>query len=126
VNQTPETPNVFSIYLLGKVIEDMNEKGIDNLRKETDLKSEIIYDYLGTSSNFSIFVKEKAHRSQTTIIADTIIPSPEVNKRLEAYDMAVGTGYGNHKEKQIRIANFSTHSIEQVEKLIKQLKKEFN
>lgn len=126
VNQTPETPNVFSIYLLGKVAEDMNKKGIDVIRKETETKAKLIYDYLETSSTFSIAVKEKEHRSQTTIVADCNVPSPEVNKKLEPFDMAVGTGYGSYKEKQIRIANFPTHSIEQVTKLVEQLKRNFN
>ncbi|MBX9853636.1 MAG: aminotransferase class V-fold PLP-dependent enzyme [Cytophagaceae bacterium] len=126
VNQTPETPNVFSIYLLGKIAEEMNKKGVNNIRKETEQKAEAIYSYLEKSSTFSVFVKEKEHRSKTTIIADCKIPSPEVNKKLEPFDMAVGTGYGNYKEKQIRIANFPTHSVEQVDKLIQQLKKEFN
>lgn len=126
VNQTPETPNAFSIYLLGKVLEDMNRKGVDVIRKETETKAKMIYDYLETSSAFSIFVKEKSHRSQTTIIADTKIPSPDVNKKLEPFDMAIGTGYGNYKEQQIRIANFPTHSVEQMEKLVQLLKKEFN
>ena len=35
-NQTPETPNVWNIYLLGKIIEDMNRKNIkENAGKRT-------------------------------------------------------------------------------------------
>lgn len=126
VNQTPETPNVFSIYLLGKVLEDMNRKGVDTIRKETESKAAMIYEYLEASSVFSPAVKEQDHRSQTTIVADSAVPSPEVNKKLEPFDMAVGSGYGNYKEKQIRIANFPTHSPEQVEKLVQHLKNNFN
>ena len=126
VNQTPETPNVLSIYVLGKVVEDMNKKGVNAIRKETEDKAQLIYSYLEDSTTFSIFVKDKEHRSATTIVADTSVAAPEVNKKLEAYNMAVGSGYGSQKEKQIRIANFPTHSPEQVEKLIKQLKKDFN
>jgi phosphoserine aminotransferase len=126
VNQTPETPNVVEIFVLGKVIEDMNKKGIATIRKETDSKAAMTYEYLENSENFSPAVKEKNHRSQTTIVANTKVASPEVNKKLEPLDMAVGSGYSSYKEKQIRIANFPTHSPEQFEKLIKQLKKEFN
>ena len=36
-NQTPETPNVWNIYLLSKVVEDFNKKGVDTIRKETEL-----------------------------------------------------------------------------------------
>jgi phosphoserine aminotransferase len=126
VNQTPETPNVFFIFLLGKVCEDMNKKGVAAIRKETEQKAALIYDYLGKSENFEIAVKEPAHRSMTTIVANTRIPAPEVNKKLEPNDMMVGTGYGSYKEKQIRIANFPTHSVEQMENLVQQLKKSLN
>jgi phosphoserine aminotransferase len=37
--------------------------------------------------------------------------------------MAVGAGYGNNKETQIRIANFPTHSIKQISELIDVLEK---
>lgn len=123
VFQTPETPNVMNIYLLGKVAEEMNKKGISTIRKETAIKADLIYDYIKESSIFTFAVEETAHRSPTTIVANTTIPSPEINKRLEPFDMVVGTGYGKYKENQIRIANFPAHSIEQIEKLIARLRK---
>jgi phosphoserine aminotransferase len=104
----------------------MNKKGVAAIRKETEQKAALIYDYLGKSENFEIAVKEPAHRSMTTIVANTRIPAPEVNKKLEPNDMMVGTGYGSYKEKQIRIANFPTHSVEQIENLVQQLKKSLN
>lgn len=122
-NQTPETPNVLNIYLLGKVLEDFNTKGTEAMRKETDQKSKLIYNFLENSSVFTPAVKEVSHRSATTIVANTKIPSPEVNKKLEPFEMTVGTGYGSYKEQQIRIANFPAHSPEQVEKLISTFQK---
>ena len=41
--QTPETPNILGIYLLMKVTEDMIRNGIDNLRRDTNYKSTLIY-----------------------------------------------------------------------------------
>jgi phosphoserine aminotransferase len=122
VNQTPETPNVFSIFLLGKVVEDMLAKGIDTIRKETDYKAKLVYDYINNSKVFSPAVEEVAHRSQTTIVANTSVPAPEVNKAIEKADVQVGTGYSSYKEKQIRIANFPAHSVENMEKLVSTLK----
>lgn len=121
VNQTPETPNVLAIYLLGKVVEDFNEKGVEVIRQETAAKAALLYDYIGRSENFDFAVAEPAHRSATTVVATSKIPAPEVNQRLEPYKMGVGTGYGSAKETQIRIANFPTHSPEQVEKLVRRL-----
>lgn len=121
VNQTPETPNVLGIYLLGKVVEDFNTKGVETIRQETAAKATRLYDYIGRSENFDFAVAEPAHRSDTTVVATTKIPAPEVNKRLEPYKMGVGTGYGSAKETQIRIANFPTHSPAQIEELVKRL-----
>jgi phosphoserine aminotransferase len=125
-NQTPETPNVLYIYVLGKVLEEMNKIGIKKIREQIEQKAGIIYNYLESSNNFTPFVQEKAHRSVTTIVADTKLPSQEINKLLDPFNMSVGSGYAGYKEKQIRIANFPAHSLEQVEKLIEILKKSVN
>jgi len=118
VNQTPETPNVINIFLLGKVIEDMLKISAAGIRKETELKAGIIYDYINSSNVFSFGVEEPKHRSMTTIVANTTMLPGDVNKILEPFNMAVGAGYGTKKDTQIRIANFPAHSIEQVRSLI--------
>jgi phosphoserine aminotransferase len=124
-HQTPETPNVVNIYLLGKVVEEMNKKGVDEIRQETEWKAGHIYDYLARSQNFDIAVQQEAHRSATTIIANTKAPASEVNKALAPFDMAVGSGYGSYKESQIRIANFPAHSPGQVQALVFKLEEIF-
>jgi phosphoserine aminotransferase len=126
VNQTVETPNVLDIYLLGKVVEDMNAKGTEAIRKETVAKADTIYTYLGESNTFTPAVENPQHRSPTTIVANTSVPASEVNKRLAEFDMAVGSGYGKYKESQIRIANFPAHSPEQVTALVTKLKELFD
>jgi phosphoserine aminotransferase len=120
-NQTNETPNVLNIYLLGQVLDDMNKKGIATIREETEAKARLIYDFLESSDNFDIAVMESAHRSLTTIVANTKLPASEVNKYLAPFDMAVGSGYGSNKETQVRIANFPTHSLAQIQALISKL-----
>ncbi|WP_018479833.1 aminotransferase class V-fold PLP-dependent enzyme [Pontibacter roseus] len=120
-NQTPETPNVLNLYLLGQVVADMNSKGIATIRQETETKARLIYDFLESSENFTPAVQDATFRSPTTIVANTEIPSSEINKRLAPFDMAIGSGYGSHKEAQVRIANFPAHSISQVEALVNRL-----
>lgn len=122
-NQTPETPNVVNIFLLGKVCEDMNKLGGDTIRKETELKAAMLEEYIAKSKTFSFGVDVVAHRSKTTIVANTTLAPAEVNKILAPYNMAVGAGYGSNKETQIRIANFPTHSIKQISELIDALEK---
>ena len=124
--QNPETPNVLAIYLLGKVVEEMNHAGIATIRQETETKAKIIYDYLATSQNFNAAVTESKNQSQTTIIANTQISSAEVIKKLAPFDMVVGSGYGSYKDTQIRIANFPAHSLAQVQALVYKLQELFN
>ncbi len=125
VNQTPETPNVMNIFLLGKIVEDMLSKGIGTIREETARKAEMVYEYLTTSSVFSPAVEEPGQRSFTTIVANTSVSSAEVNKALAPFDMQVGSGYSKYKDTQIRIANFPTHSVSQMTELVSRLKELF-
>ncbi|WP_299756806.1 aminotransferase class V-fold PLP-dependent enzyme [uncultured Pontibacter sp.] len=121
-NQTVETPNVLNIYLLGKVLEDMNRIGIATIRQETEAKAAAVYAFLEQSSIFLPAVQKPEHCSKTTIVANTTIPASEVNKHLAKYDLQVGSGYGKYKESQIRIANFPAHTMEQVKKLLEKLR----
>lgn len=120
-NQTPETPNVLNLYLLSQVLNDMNHKGIATIRQETEEKARLIYDFLEKSQTFAPAVQNPAFRSATTIVANSKIPASELNKQLAPYDMAIGSGYGSHKDSQIRIANFPAHTVNQVQALIAKL-----
>jgi len=117
-HQTPETPNVLAIFVLGKVIEAMNKKGIEMIRRETDYKAELIYHTLEQSEFFSPLVREKSQRSKTVIVANVEKgTSTDVVNFLEKKGLIIGKGYGNFKDSQIRIANFPTHSKELMEQV---------
>lgn len=121
--ETPETPNVWAIYLLGKVAEDFNRLGIDTIRKETDAKAKLLYNFLEKDPRFSPAVKNPAHRSATVVVANVKGSSTDCINRAKEASMIVGSGYGAGKEKQIRIANFPAVSLERVEQLVEVLKK---
>ncbi|MFQ3574823.1 MAG: aminotransferase class V-fold PLP-dependent enzyme [Cytophagales bacterium] len=121
--QTPETPNVLGIYLLGKVAGDMLKIGIDKIRKDTESKASILYDFFDKHGQFSSFVKNKNHRSQTVVVVNSHMTAAELNKFLAEDEIQIGSGYGKFKESQIRIANFPGTSIETIEKLVEKLKK---
>ena len=120
-NQTPETPNVLVIYLLNKVINDMLKIGINNIRKNTNTKAKILYNFLDKNEKFKPFVKDKLIRSNTVITAEVKNGSRDIVKKLKRKGFIVGNGYGIYKDKHIRIANFPSHSIKSVKELIKQL-----
>lgn len=120
-HETPATPNVMGIYLLGKVAEDMNKVGVEAIRKETEQKAKLIYKFIEQHEGFEPFVQEPKHRSQTVVVANTKQPSSEIIATLKAKGLVLGSGYGEHKATQVRIANFPATSTGQVEELIKAL-----
>jgi phosphoserine aminotransferase len=117
-NQTPETPNVLSIYVLGKVVEDMIRRGIDLIRKETDYKAAILYQALQQHELIKPFVQEKTFQSKTVIVAKTGSHTGKIKSFLEARGLSPGDGYGKAKASQLRFANFPAHSKETFELLV--------
>ncbi|MCE7043474.1 aminotransferase class V-fold PLP-dependent enzyme [Dyadobacter sp. CY312] len=117
-NETPATPNVMAIYLLGKIAEDLNTIGVKTIRKETEQKAALLYKFIEKQSGYSLFVKEKSQRSQTVIVTNTELPSADIIKAVKEKGMVIGSGYGQFKNSQLRIANFPATSVAQVEELI--------
>ena len=122
-NQTPETPNVLAIYLLGQVVSDFNKKGIDAIRKETEYKAAILYQALQNHSLAKPFVADPKFRSQTVIVAQTGDATAGIMQYLAQQGMQAGDGYGEKKKSQLRFANFPTHSKETYELLVDLLEK---
>lgn len=121
--ETPETPNVMVIYVLGKVAEDLNRIGADALRKSTERKAKRLYDFAAASDQFEIFVENPAHRSATVVVLNCKDMASKVMEHMkQAHGMVLGAGYGKMKESQIRIANFPAASEEDIERLIAALK----
>lgn len=116
-NQTPSTPNMLNIYLLGKVVEDMLNRGIKIIRSEAVYKAAIMYNMLDRHEVLTPFVSDPNLRSNTVIVVDTNEHTDDIMNYLANKHMIVGGGYGKKKGTQIRIANFPTHSKEQFEML---------
>lgn len=116
-NQTPETPNVLAIYLLGKVVEDFNRRGIDIIRKETEYKAAILYQALDSHPLLSTSVSEKKWRSKTSVVAHVGDHAFALFEHLSKHGLLAGDGYGAKKHQQLRFANFPAHSKEVYEKL---------
>lgn len=117
-NQTPETPNVLGIYLLSKVVDDMNRRGIQIIRKETEYKAAILYQALDNHPLIKAFVKQPVDRSKTVIVAECGEHTETLTNHLIKKGMLPGDGYGAQKKTQLRFANFPTHSKEQFELLV--------
>ncbi|WMN07110.1 aminotransferase class V-fold PLP-dependent enzyme [Marivirga arenosa] len=118
VYQTAETPNILGIYTLSKVANDMLEKGILPIRREIDYKSAILNQVIESHPQMHHFVENDLHRSKTVKVVKTDFESKQLIEYLKNKKMHIGTGYGPYKNEQVRIANFPTHSKEQMEMLV--------
>ncbi|MCR9249900.1 MAG: aminotransferase class V-fold PLP-dependent enzyme [bacterium] len=123
-NQTPETPNVLNIYLLGKVAEDMIQRGLKQIQNDTIYKSTILYQFMESAGWIKPFIQDSKFRSHTVAVGELegVKPADLINYGLEK-SMVIGSGYGPFKESHVRIANFPTHSKEQIEMLVDYLAK---
>jgi len=121
-NQTPETPNVWNIYLLAKVLGDMLNRGIENIRKDMFDRIQRLYAFLDAHPDFELFVKDEAWRSHTVALANVKGDSFELIRRMEAKGLLLGNGYGKMKGKQIRIANFPAIPTEKLDELMHELR----
>ena len=120
--ETPATPNVLFIYLLGKLCEDFNRVGIETIRRQTDEKAKLLYKFFDSTDGYAPSVQTAAHRSATVIVANTTKPAAEVIAATKNAGLIVGSGYGKAKDRQIRIANFPATSAEQISQLISVLR----
>ncbi len=120
-NQTPETPNVLGIYLLGCIVQDFLRRGVTILRKETEYKAAILYQALEQHGQIQPFVREKEWQSKTVIVADCGDHTARIAGALQEKLLFPGDGYGSLRKSQLRFANFPTHSKEQFELLVDSL-----
>ena len=120
--QTPETPNVFAIYLLNKVLQDFLKIGIKKLRSDTEKKAMYMYDFFKKNQQFHPLIKNKHLRSQTTLVIEVSQGSKNLIQSLASKGLIVGSGYGEFKDKHIRIANFPAHRLKDIKNLVKAIK----
>jgi phosphoserine aminotransferase len=120
--QTPETPNVFNLFLLHKVVADMQKTDLNKMRKDLDARAKIIYDYFESHPKYNPFVEDTKDRSPTMIVIRTYGDSTDIIKHLKKDGMIIGGGYGDLKDQHIRIANFPSHTMEEVKGIVDVMK----
>lgn len=109
--QTKETPNVFAMYLLGKVLDDLNTIGIEKIRKKTDKNAAFIYDiFKKHQKTYETFVQDPMWQSKTVLVAKVSGGSQRIIQEANEQGFVIGSGYGEYKKTHIRIANFPAHS----------------
>jgi len=98
------------ICVLSKVLDDLAEKGMDVLVRESNYKAAVLYQLIESSANLKpVTVKEK--RSKTMIVADC---ENDFLSRIEKLGYEL-TSRENDGKARITIANYATQSRELIE-----------
>lgn len=115
--QTHYTPNVLGIYLLNRVLKDMEEiQHVDANLRERMLKLE---SCIAHTKSLRMLVDNSETRSVTVMAVsgpEELIAS--VKKDAEKEGMQLGSGYGPLKPTSFRIANFPAITNAEMDKLI--------
>jgi phosphoserine aminotransferase len=114
--QTTYTPNVLSIFLMSKVLEQSSH--IDKVSQRLAKRSIELYNFFSGLPRIKNLIENTAVRA-TTVIAlhagEKVIS--EIKKTAKENGMLLGNGYGNWKNDTLRIANFPAHEDAEYEKL---------
>jgi phosphoserine aminotransferase len=103
--QTPYTPNVLNIYLLMRVMEQINviQLTAGRLRQQ----AADWYAFLENFSEYELLINNPEVRSDTVITVKSSEPNIRRIKELARQEnIVLGNGYGTWKDTTFRIANF--------------------
>jgi len=119
--QTHYTPNVFGIYLLNRVLKDLEE--IQHVDTRLRARMSKLENTIAQSDKFRMLVDNSETRSTTVMaVAGTEELISAVKKAAEKEGMQLGSGYGPHKPTSFRIANFPAITDAEFDRLIDFLK----
>ncbi len=119
--QTHYTPNVFGIYLLNRVLKDLEE--IQHIDARLRARMGKLENTIAQSEKFRMLVDNSETRSITVMaVAGSEDLISAVKKAAEKEGMQLGSGYGPHKPTSFRIANFPAITDAEFDRLIDFLK----
>lgn len=111
--QTPSTPNILGVYLMGLVAKKMNLIGRDRLFQEMTKKKDIFYKIF-RSNPYLKLVNGHSLGSDTIIVSEFLLEKSQVLSLLKENQVYCSSGYGNFKESQLRFSNFPANSMEDI------------
>ena len=116
-NHTPSTPNILLILALWFVVNQFIKVfwDVDNLEKKTLEKAKYFYDNIW----LSILAKNINWLSKTTFVLETTdIENKDIFKKVYDNWFSISPWYWDNKTKNIRIANFPAHKLENLKKIV--------
>ncbi len=121
--QTQMTPNVLGIYLVYRLTQQL--QAISETHKMTAEKMKCWTDFWDNQPEFSYLIENPELRLPTVL---ALKGTPEKIKQLHKIclekGIELGRGYGKWKDTSFRIANFPSHTFEDIETLIQTIKYE--
>ncbi|MFZ4753013.1 MAG: aminotransferase class V-fold PLP-dependent enzyme [Chitinophagaceae bacterium] len=116
--ETPSTPNVMAIDVLGKMAAYMNRMGIDLIRKDTEVKFEMLKHFEASHPGVRYTTNHVAHLSRTVCVWTCEKNPKDILEKMKARQYLLAGGYGVGKAEQIRIANFPSSTVQDMEKML--------
>jgi phosphoserine aminotransferase len=121
--QTQMTPNVLGIYLVYRLTQQF--PALAETHRMTVEKMKRWTGFWDNQADFSYLI-EKPELRLPTVLALTGNPEKirQLHKICLEKGIELGKGYGTWKESSFRIANFPSHTVEDIETLIQTIKNE--
>lgn len=120
---TSETPNMLGIYLLGRVAEDMQQHGIQRIRRSIIDRAHKMYAFFDQHPRYQVPQVDPHLRSATTLVTEVIGGSQPIISELKQHGIHVNAGYKEYGSAHIRIGNYPAHSDTDVDALLSYLEK---
>jgi phosphoserine aminotransferase len=107
-----------AIDVLGKMAAYMNRMGIDQIRKDTEVKFEMLKHFEASHPGVRYTTNHVAHLSRTVCVWTCEKNPKDILEKMKARQYLLAGGYGVGKAEQIRIANFPSSTVQDMEKML--------
>src|SRR6218665_1223097 len=103
--QTHYTPNVLSIYLLKRVMEQVDS--ITTISNKIKARHQDFCRFIEEETVWRLLIDNASVRSDTVIAVEGVTDAiKQIKQKAKEAGITLGNGYGNWKENTFRIANF--------------------
>lgn len=114
--QTHYTPNILTIYLLLRVMNEV--ENISVISQRIKKQAEEWYDFIENETKLELLIKNTAVRSETVIAVSGLEDDIKtIKKKALAENIVLGNGYGDWKNTTFRIANFPAITSTEIQTL---------
>jgi phosphoserine aminotransferase len=113
--QTHYTPNILGIYLLGRLMHDVDN--INSLNEKIKDRAQFLYDEMAKMEKFEALVSNKETRSNTVLAFKTTLLDT-LKCKAKSNGILIGNGYGEWRNDTFRIANFPAIPDQDFEQLL--------